>query len=212
MASMPTGRHGLGSAVVQDRFYVLSGGRKPGGSYSNLNEVFVPPTRRMGEGSESRPPGRASAKQVGTVMALLATFQNAGVLPPESDPDANRLIKALIQFQSAFMRSQDPAVRKFLVSALSAKLGDQAPAAADAFRTDGWTSQSLEAVVDYAADQPVWEDTGLEAGLQAYHIGRRDFEILTKIFRTARSQFSARGQDFHQTYAARRREMPGAGL
>ena len=43
MAPMPTGRHGLGSAVVQGRIYVISGGPTPGGSFSNLNEVFVPP-------------------------------------------------------------------------------------------------------------------------------------------------------------------------
>ncbi|HSL06196.1 MAG TPA: kelch repeat-containing protein, partial [Nitrospiraceae bacterium] len=43
MAPMPTGRHGLGSAVVRGRIYVISGGPTPGGSFSNLNEVFMPP-------------------------------------------------------------------------------------------------------------------------------------------------------------------------
>ncbi len=43
MAPMPTGRHGLGSAVVRGRIYVISGGPTPGGSFSNLNEVFTPP-------------------------------------------------------------------------------------------------------------------------------------------------------------------------
>ena len=43
MAPMPTGRHGLGSAVVRGRIYVISGGPTPGGSFSNLNEVFIPP-------------------------------------------------------------------------------------------------------------------------------------------------------------------------
>lgn len=43
MAPMPTGRHGLGSAVVQGRIHVLSGGPTPGGSFSDLNEVFTPP-------------------------------------------------------------------------------------------------------------------------------------------------------------------------
>jgi len=44
MALMPTGRHGLGSAAVQGRIYVISGGPTPGGSFSNLNEVFRPPS------------------------------------------------------------------------------------------------------------------------------------------------------------------------
>jgi N-acetylneuraminic acid mutarotase len=43
MAPMPTARHGLGSAVVDGRIYVMSGGPTPGGSFSNLNEVFTPP-------------------------------------------------------------------------------------------------------------------------------------------------------------------------
>jgi len=50
MAPIPTGRHGLGSAVVGGRIYVISGGPTPGGSYSNLNEVYTPP-----ESANSRP-------------------------------------------------------------------------------------------------------------------------------------------------------------
>lgn len=43
LAPMPMARHGLGSAVVQGRIYVISGGPTPGGSFSDLNEVFIPP-------------------------------------------------------------------------------------------------------------------------------------------------------------------------
>jgi N-acetylneuraminic acid mutarotase len=43
LAPMPTGRHGLGSAVIHERIYVISGGPTPGGSFSDLNEVFTPP-------------------------------------------------------------------------------------------------------------------------------------------------------------------------
>lgn len=43
MLPMPTARHGLGSAVVQGRIYVISGGPTPGGSFSDLNEIFTPP-------------------------------------------------------------------------------------------------------------------------------------------------------------------------
>ena len=44
MAPLPTARHGLGSAVVQGRIYVISGGPTPGGSFSDVNEVFTPPS------------------------------------------------------------------------------------------------------------------------------------------------------------------------
>ncbi|MFQ5992054.1 MAG: Kelch repeat-containing protein [Nitrospiraceae bacterium] len=43
MAPMPTARHGLGAVSVDRRLYVLSGGPTPGGSYSNVTEVFLPP-------------------------------------------------------------------------------------------------------------------------------------------------------------------------
>lgn len=46
LAPMPTARHGLGSAVVQGHIHVLGGGPTPGGSFSDLNEVFTPPASR----------------------------------------------------------------------------------------------------------------------------------------------------------------------
>jgi N-acetylneuraminic acid mutarotase len=37
---MPTPRHGLGAATVGDRIFVIAGGPRPGGSFSDTNEVF----------------------------------------------------------------------------------------------------------------------------------------------------------------------------
>ncbi len=45
LAPMPTGRHGLGSAVVQGHIHVISGGPTPGGSFSDVHEVFTPPPK-----------------------------------------------------------------------------------------------------------------------------------------------------------------------
>ncbi|MDP2681743.1 MAG: kelch repeat-containing protein [Deltaproteobacteria bacterium] len=39
---MPTARHGLSSAVVGKKIYVIGGSKRPGGSVSNINEVFTP--------------------------------------------------------------------------------------------------------------------------------------------------------------------------
>ena len=41
-ARMPTSRHGLGAAALENRIFVISGGPRPGGSYSAANEVFTP--------------------------------------------------------------------------------------------------------------------------------------------------------------------------
>lgn len=37
---MPTARHGLAAVAVKDTIYVIGGGPQPGGSGSNLNEIF----------------------------------------------------------------------------------------------------------------------------------------------------------------------------
>jgi N-acetylneuraminic acid mutarotase len=41
-ALMPTARHGLGAAIVGNSIYVISGGPKPGATFSSVNEVFTP--------------------------------------------------------------------------------------------------------------------------------------------------------------------------
>jgi len=205
-ASMPTGRHGLGSAVVGDRLYVISGGPTPGGSYSNVNEVFMPPDTKPA----GRATSRASSAKVGAVMALLATFEDAGILPPENSPNANRLIKALIQFQSAFMTSGHPAIQHWLLEAFTAKFGEAAPSTLDVFRTGGWTSRSLEAIVDYAVVTPIWNAPNVTEGFRAFNIGHSDFDLLAQTFTDARAAFSTKGQNIHEIYAARRKTMPGA--
>jgi hypothetical protein len=41
-APMPTPRHGLAAVTIGDRIHVISGGPRPGGTFSSANEVFVP--------------------------------------------------------------------------------------------------------------------------------------------------------------------------
>ena len=37
---MPTARHGLAAVSIDDKIYVIGGGPEPGGSQTNLNEIF----------------------------------------------------------------------------------------------------------------------------------------------------------------------------
>jgi len=39
---IPTARHGLGAASIGRDIHVIAGGRTPGGSYSNLQEIYIP--------------------------------------------------------------------------------------------------------------------------------------------------------------------------
>ncbi|MGH7845779.1 MAG: hypothetical protein ACREQW_11495 [Candidatus Binatia bacterium] len=41
-APLPTARHGLGVAAIGNTIYVISGGPKPGASFSTINEAFTP--------------------------------------------------------------------------------------------------------------------------------------------------------------------------
>ncbi|HZS10744.1 MAG TPA: hypothetical protein VFA38_00750 [Nitrospirales bacterium] len=145
---------------------------------------------------------RTPAAPVGAVMAALATFQDAGALPPEHSPEASRLIKGLIQFQGAFMKSDAPAVRQLLAEA--------APGDADRFRTDGWSSRTMEAVIDYAERHDIWTDRAVIDGFGAFNVGADDFTLLARTFRSAKERLAGTGRDIHTVYAARRATMPGA--
>jgi N-acetylneuraminic acid mutarotase len=39
---MPTARHGLAAVSIDDKIYIIGGGPQPGGSQTNLNEIFHP--------------------------------------------------------------------------------------------------------------------------------------------------------------------------
>jgi N-acetylneuraminic acid mutarotase len=206
-APMPTPRHGLGSAVVQGHLYTVSGGPKPGGSYSNVVEVFTPP---LAKPAGYVPASGASKREVGAAMAVLATLEDAGVLPPEGTPQANRIVKAVIQFQSLFMKSHNPAVDQFLRQAVEAKVGPTGAAAITEFRERGWTSYVLEAVLDWDKRGQVEDQQGLEAAFREFNVQRSDLNLLAQLYDSARQRFSAQGKSIHQVFAGRRRAMPGA--
>ena len=142
-------------------------------------------------------------------MAVLAMLQDADVLPPEGTPDANRVIKVVIQFQSVFMKSGDPAVQAFLDRALAAKTGSGADEAASRFRSTGWTSDVLEALGEQWVATAIDQREQLAPGFRQFNISLADFDWLMELVAKARTAFEQRGQNIHQMFAQRRREMPG---
>ena len=142
-------------------------------------------------------------------MALLATLQDADVLPPEGTPDANRIVKTVIQCQSLFMKSSDPNVRAFFDRALQDKLNVHATEARRRFREEGWTSVTLEALSEAYVALSDGQRMQLAEGFRAYNLVPSDFLQLSELFLRARTIMQQRGQDIHQIYAHRRQAMPG---
>jgi hypothetical protein len=156
-------------------------------------------------------PGRTGTASgpIGASMAVLAILQDADVLPPEGTPEANRVIKAVIQFQSVFMKSTDPNVQGFLNQALAA----QEKAATDEtllrFRSSGWTSEVLEALNGAWSVMAIDQRERLTPGFRQFNVSLEDFGWLMELVAKARIAFEQGGQHIHQVFAQRRREMPG---
>ena len=142
-------------------------------------------------------------------MAVLAMLQDTDVLPPEGTPEANRVIKVVIQFQSVFMKSGDPAVQAFLSQALAAQGGSGADKAVSRFRSTGWTSEVLEALGEQWVTTPIDQRERLAPGFRQFNVSLADFEWLMELVAKARTALVQRGQNIHQVFAQRRREMPG---
>lgn len=206
MATMPTGRHGLASAAVGNRIFVIAGGPEPGGSFSNANEVFAPPS----DSPATNTGQKATPAHIGSVMAVLATLGDAGVLPPEGTGEANRIIKSLIQFQAAMMKSTDLQVQTFFEKAVERQFGPEGRPRLDMARRKGWTSEVLEAVAEFADGPVQWDQAGLDEGWRAYNVTQSDLQFLATLFIDARARFSSNQQNIHEVFASKRQSMPGA--
>ncbi len=142
-------------------------------------------------------------------MAVLAMLQDADVLPPEGTPEANRVIQVVIQFQSVFMKSGDPAVQAFLSQALTAKAGSGVDEALSRFRSTGWSSDVLEALGEQWVATAIDQRERLASGFRQFNISLADFDSLMGLVAKARTVLEQRGQNMYQVFAQRRREMPG---
>ena len=156
-------------------------------------------------------PGRGATPSgpVGAAMAVLATLQDADVLPPEGTLDANRVIKAVIQFQSVFLKSDDPSVKLFLIQALATQEGRSTDETLSRFHSTGWTSDVLEALSDQWAATTIDQRDRLAPGFRQFNVSPADFDRLMELIVKARTAFVQRGETMYQVFAQRRREMPG---
>ena len=200
---MPAPSHSLRSSLLECAAHIRLPGHMP--LYFLLSGLIMGASSQVwaqvpGRGATTSEPVRAS-------MAVLATLQDADVLPPEGTLDANRVIKAVIQFQSVFLKSDDPAVKVFLTQSLATQGSKRVDETLSRFQSGGWTSEVLEALSNQWAAMAINQRERLEPGFRQFNVTPADFDELMKLISKARAAFAQQGQDIHQVFAQRRREM-----
>jgi hypothetical protein len=143
-------------------------------------------------------------------MAVLATLEQAQVLPQEGSREADRVIQSVIQFQSAFAKSTDRSVQDFAQRAVAGKYGEEATPVLERFRASGWTAEVLEALADADQRTPTEELERLATGFRQFNLSVEDFKRFMQLVRDGRSALAARGQNFEEVYTYHRKAMPGA--
>ncbi|MFZ1744904.1 MAG: hypothetical protein WAU17_03220 [Nitrospirales bacterium] len=146
---------------------------------------------------------------VGSVMALLATFESANVLPPEGTSQANQLIHGLIQMQSALVKSQSSELSEYFSAAVEQRFEKESAGLLQSIHQSGLTSKLLEALVSYNHKIPMWEKPALIKLFQRYNISRQDWELIEKIFSEADVAYRMKGSSVHDAYELWRAQMPG---
>lgn len=143
-------------------------------------------------------------------MTVLATLEQARVLPPEGTAEANRIIKSVIQLQSLFTKTTDPSVQEFLWRAVADKQGERTAQALAQFRSSGWTPDVLDALADGVLNSPAEALQQLAPGLGSVNLSVHDFENFMQLVRDGERTLAATGTNFHDVFWAHRKTMPGA--
>jgi len=143
-------------------------------------------------------------------MAVLATLEQAQVLPPEGSREADHVTQSVIQFQSVFTRSTDPSVQDFVRRAVISKQGKHATDVLAQFRSSGWTPEVLEALADADLSTPVEEVRSLAAGFGQFNVSVEDFRQFMRLVRDGEEALASRGENFQEVYATHRKTIQGA--
>ncbi len=143
-------------------------------------------------------------------MAVLATLEQAQVLPPEGSREADRVIQAVIQLQSVFVKGTDRSVQEFAQRAIAHAPGRNVQMVLEGFRSNGWTADMLVALADADRRASAEERQELATGLGQFNLSVDDFRRLMQLVRDGRAALEAQGQNFDEVYARHRNAMPGA--
>ena len=152
---------------------------------------------------------RTHSSRVGSIMALLATLDEAGILPPDGTSSANQLIHGLIQLQAAFMKSTSPELSAYLMAAEKHWVIKHNQREYESLATGGLTSRVLEALILYDKEHPMWENPKIVAAVKAFNVTGLDWILIVNMVSQAEMVFRDRGQSIHELYDQWRAKMPG---
>jgi hypothetical protein len=152
---------------------------------------------------------RTPSSRVGSIMALLATLDEAGILPPEGTAPANQLVHGLIQLQAAFLKSTSPELAAYLMAAEKHWILKHNEREYGSFATSGLTSRVLEALILYDKENPMWVHPNIVAAVQAFNVTGSDWVLIVDIFIQAETVFRDQGRSIHELYDQWRVKMPG---
>lgn len=143
-------------------------------------------------------------------MAVLATLEQAHILPPEGTTEANRIIKSVIQLQSLFTKNTDPSVQEFLREAVASKHGEQTSQLLSQFHSGGWTPDVLEALAEGTLRSRAEDLAQLAPGLASVNLSVDDLQRFMLLVRDGEQALASGGRSFHEVFASFRTTMPGA--
>ena len=177
-------------------------------AYMGAQVIFEPDCVRTHSGILASE--RTHSSRVASIMALLATLDEAGILPPEGTSSANQLIHGLIQVQAAFMKSPSPELSVYLVAAEKHWImKHKEEREYGSLATRGLTSRVLESLILYDEEHPMWEDPKIVAAVEAFNVSRSDWVLIVNMVTQAERVFRDRGRSIHELYDQWRTKMPG---
>lgn len=174
----------------------------PGRSFLVNRDVFSPQL------SPDLSPKRTGPALVGSVMALLATFEAVNVLPPEGTSQANQLIHGLIQLQSVLVKSQALEWSEYVSAAVNHRFEMDSAAILQSIHQSGLTSKVLEALLIYDKKMPIWDQPAMAQIFQRYNVSRPDWQLIEQIFAQADAVYRTKGSSIHEAYEHWRSQMP----
>lgn len=152
-------------------------------------------------------PSRTSRSLVNTVMALLATFDDVGVLPPEGTTQANQIIHALIQLQSAVVKTSDPELQRFLEESIRIKVGKDWKETYHSLPRIGLTSMVFEALVSHDSQSGLWKQDGVARAFRQFNLTEEDWVVVKTIFLRARDVYTQQGVSIHDAFSVWLKKM-----